>query len=371
MERRLLFAHPQAEKFLKEALKNGAGERLIAKAQQDVVLARDLGAVAIYLSENVNPTEVGARLHPPVSRTTARKMIRRGIGAIWSEADQATQEEYPLDEIPLKTAGKLKTTTLALAQAAFKGLSYPQILAETGLNVNEVASRRNTLMTRGIEVPSRYRTREESAAIIKAATDPTLPREDYLKIAMGLSRGTVQHFTVRFGAFLSLTNALAEIKYYVGPKIIGPIKDFLVAEGLVLHFKKVVQSGENAGQEQHYYYVPRRDLELIASRLAEEPSLDRYKKNVVRQLGGPEARIHASTNDFSHSTDDFERISKVFHPRGLTDGAKRPVVPYDIFFNTPDCPASVYEYDGNVIYFKEQKAEMEEFVDKRRQELGI
>lgn len=370
MERRLRRADQRTEEFLIAAFQSGAHERVLSQSASNRRLRWSLEAVAAYYQEDWSYSKVGKEINPPTNHETARQLVEKGMTAIWRESSDEVKTKFPFHEIPIKKPYQRAPgqVTLAIRQAALEGRGFDDIATITGADHDQIMRRRGTLKQEGVKVPYKHYSPEAYSHIIELASDPSRPREEYLKIAGTLSRTTVENLALRHQAFVSVVDAVYSSGYFIGAPKIAPVREILQAAGLVLHFEKHIKSGKNAGLIQHYYYVASRDLDLVEDVLKQHKELEIFKENLVKKVAGPDKDIRVSTNDLFKNP-DFSPLTDLLMRHNLASAARRPIVDYEILLE--GCPAPVYSYGARVIYPTRDVEILDIFFEKKRQELGV
>ena len=283
-KREFPFAHPDTRRFLDAASTSGIEDKVRRMATLDPRLRRALEARDDYYNLDINFKEVGERMRPPASHETARKEVRRSMALIWQESSPEIQRAFPFDKLDITKPfnastrpRRLNVSTRAIADASASGQTYEQVAQTTGVETVKVTNRRRVIKNiLGIDVPYKHLSPEEYAELIELCSNPELPREKYEAIQYKITLQVAQHMAHTRRGVMSLTEGVKRCGYLIKTRGLIPVKDVLDYSGLVIIRDRMVRS-HGIMIPQLFYFVVERDLDSIASEMADHPEFDRYR----------------------------------------------------------------------------------------------
>lgn len=282
MERRLPNSAPRTEVFLKEAFSHGVHLKL-QPLRWHPRLDNALQAVGIYHGDKEATFEdVGLMINPVVTGESARKLVILGIAVIWNESPRSIKEKYPFGTIPISKqprarAPKFDQEDSDIIVAAKNGNSFQELQDLTGLPGDVLTSKRQRLKKYGVDVPYKNFSPRQYADLVRVCTDPEIPRKQFKKLEGKIALETAKHMAAKGIGVMSLTEAIRRCDYLIKTRALKPVKEMLSEADLLIVRQRILASGQDAGLEQIFYFVARRDLEAVKEELDRNSDFDKYK----------------------------------------------------------------------------------------------
>ena len=301
------------------------------------------------------------------SKERVRQTVGKTIRGLWQNVTPNVKTKFPIESFVFakpqtqETRERISSSrggeSLRIKEQVEAGVTDIKKISEnTGISVRKITNLRSlALKTWGIDVPRIRASHKESLQQLKDETDDKKTRELLDKLSDSAILGEIRR-KKGTSQFLSVGSLVREIGFHPNNKDIHFFAESLEESGILISRKERVVKGKTQ-KRLTYYILLSRDKERATKVFKEDQLLQRFLKNPVVLLCGPEDTQLPNSIKL-RKKEGYEYVSGIFKKLGRASGVR-----YSDFFK-PDCPTPIFYWRTLYFYPVSQEEELRLFIAK-------